>query len=74
MSPHTKGKERTPATLKNISGKRNIGEGGGGRGGKWLKETSWHGQRSKKENLHATESSEDVANYWTCRTTADPWH
>lgn len=77
-SPHTEGQEREPAALKNISGKRTIvggGDGGGG-GRKWPKATSWHGQRSRRENLHATESHEDVVNYWACacRRTADLWH
>ena len=35
-APHTKGKERAPATLKNIIGKRTIGRGGGGGDG-WKK-------------------------------------
>ena len=53
LAPTQARNEQEPVTLKNNSGEdhRQRKAGGGRRGErKWLKETSWHRQRSKKEN------------------------
>ena len=53
MSPHTKGKEQAPITLKNISGEKTNkaqGEGGGGGEGKKMANRTSHKGKLKSAN------------------------
>ena len=61
MSPHTKGKEQAPVTLKNISGEKPT-KPRGRAGGEEMADRIWHEGKLNALMNHMI----DVTSYWAC--------